>query len=92
MTPPSPSSGVRWANRESPLKVAEEYALLDNISGGRLIAGFQVGLSYDANQNGAIPAIETRERYNEHRELIVQGVGRARAVRVERPVQEVPGR
>jgi alkanesulfonate monooxygenase SsuD/methylene tetrahydromethanopterin reductase-like flavin-dependent oxidoreductase (luciferase family) len=64
--------GRSLGKSREPLKVAEEYALLDCISGGRLIAGFPVGLSYDANQNGAIPAIETRERYNEHRELILK--------------------
>ena len=45
-----------------PLQVAEEYALLDTLSGGRLIAGIPIGLSYDANQNGGIPPIETRVR------------------------------
>jgi len=50
------------------VKIAEEYALLDCMSGGRLIAGFPVGLSYDANLNGAVPAIETRERAREHRD------------------------
>ena len=54
------------------LKIAEEYALLDCVSGGRLIAGFPVGLSYDANLNASLPAVETRERYREHRELILK--------------------
>jgi len=47
----SPRQGPR-----EPLKIAEEYALLDCISGGRLIAGFPVGLSYDANLNASLPA------------------------------------
>lgn len=64
--------GRSLGKTREPLKVAEEYALLDCVSGGRLIAGFPVGLSYDANQNGAIPAVETRERYTEHRELILK--------------------
>jgi alkanesulfonate monooxygenase SsuD/methylene tetrahydromethanopterin reductase-like flavin-dependent oxidoreductase (luciferase family) len=64
--------GRSLGKSREPLKVAEEYALLDCITGGRLIAGFPVGLSYDANQNGAIPAVETRERYQEHRELILK--------------------
>src|SRR5262249_119933 len=55
-----------------PLKIAEEYALLDCVSGGRLIAGFPVGLSYDANLNAALPGVETRERYREHRDLILK--------------------
>jgi alkanesulfonate monooxygenase SsuD/methylene tetrahydromethanopterin reductase-like flavin-dependent oxidoreductase (luciferase family) len=53
-----------------PLKIAEEYAVLDTLSGGRLIAGMPVGLSYDANQNGGIPPIETRDRYREGRALL----------------------
>lgn len=64
--------GRSLGKSREPLKVAEEYALLDCISGGRLIAGFPVGLSYDANQNGGIPPIDTRERYREHRELILK--------------------
>jgi alkanesulfonate monooxygenase SsuD/methylene tetrahydromethanopterin reductase-like flavin-dependent oxidoreductase (luciferase family) len=64
--------GRSLGKSREPLKIAEEYALLDCISGGRLIAGFPVGLSYDANLNAAIPAIETRERYREHRELILK--------------------
>jgi alkanesulfonate monooxygenase SsuD/methylene tetrahydromethanopterin reductase-like flavin-dependent oxidoreductase (luciferase family) len=64
--------GRSLGKSREPLKIAEEYAYLDNISGGRLIAGFPVGLGYDANQNGAIPAIETRDRYREHRDLILK--------------------
>jgi alkanesulfonate monooxygenase SsuD/methylene tetrahydromethanopterin reductase-like flavin-dependent oxidoreductase (luciferase family) len=64
--------GRSLGKSREPLKIAEEYALLDCISGGRLIAGFPVGLSYDANLNAAIPAVETRERYREHRELILK--------------------
>ncbi len=52
------------------LRLAEEYAVLDQISGGRLIAGFPVALSFDANQNAGIPPIETRARYAENRALI----------------------
>jgi alkanesulfonate monooxygenase SsuD/methylene tetrahydromethanopterin reductase-like flavin-dependent oxidoreductase (luciferase family) len=55
-----------------PLKVAEEYAMLDCISGGRLIAGFPMGLSYDANQNAGIPPVETRERFYENHELVMR--------------------
>jgi alkanesulfonate monooxygenase SsuD/methylene tetrahydromethanopterin reductase-like flavin-dependent oxidoreductase (luciferase family) len=64
--------GRSLGKTREPLKIAEEYALLDCISGGRLIAGFPVGLSYDANLNAALPAVETRERYREHRELILK--------------------
>ncbi len=64
--------GRSLGKTREPLKIAEEYALLDCVSGGRLIAGFPVGLSYDANLNASIPAVETRERYREHRELILR--------------------
>ena len=64
--------GRSLGKTREPLKIAEEYALLDCISGGRLIAGFPVGLSYDANLNASLPAMETRDRYREHRELILK--------------------
>ena len=53
-----------------PIRVAEEFAMLDVISGGRLVAGFPVGTSMDTNYvYGTIPA-ETRPRYAEAHELI----------------------
>jgi alkanesulfonate monooxygenase SsuD/methylene tetrahydromethanopterin reductase-like flavin-dependent oxidoreductase (luciferase family) len=53
-----------------PLRVAEEFAMLDVISGGRLVAGLPVGTSMDTNfAYGTIPA-ETRERYDEAHRLI----------------------
>src|SRR5579871_4415770 len=40
-----------------PVRVAEEFAMLDCISGGRLIAGFPVGTSMDTNYcYGPIPS------------------------------------
>lgn len=62
--------GRSLGKSREPLKIAEEYAMLDVISGGRLIAGLPVGLSYDANRNGGIPPIETRARYTEGRALL----------------------
>ena len=32
-----------------PIRVAEEFAMLDVLSGGRLVAGFPVGTSMDTN-------------------------------------------
>src|ERR1700743_1448442 len=64
--------GRSLGKTREPLKIAEEYALLDCMSGGRLIAGFPVGLSYDANLNASLPAVETRDRYREHRELVLK--------------------
>jgi len=62
-----------------PIRVAEEFAMLDVISGGRLVAGFPVGTSMDTNYcYGTIPAL-TREKYAEAHELIM------RAWREEKP-------
>jgi alkanesulfonate monooxygenase SsuD/methylene tetrahydromethanopterin reductase-like flavin-dependent oxidoreductase (luciferase family) len=53
-----------------PVRVAEEFAMLDCISGGRLVAGFPVGTSMDTNYcYGQIPAL-TREKYQEAHDLI----------------------
>ena len=58
-----------------PLRVAEEFAMLDVISGGRLVAGFPVGTSMDTNFcYGTIPA-ETRSRYDEAHEAYAKAVG-----------------
>ena len=55
-----------------PTRVAEEMAMLDVISGGRLISGFPVGTSMDDNYAvGANPA-ELRERYRENHNLILK--------------------
>jgi hypothetical protein len=43
-----------------PIRVAEEFAMLDVLSGGRLVAGFPVGTSMDTNYAyGTIPAPST---------------------------------
>ncbi len=53
-----------------PTRVAEEMAMIDVISGGRLISGFPVGTSMDDNYAvGANPA-ELRDRYRENHDLI----------------------
>jgi alkanesulfonate monooxygenase SsuD/methylene tetrahydromethanopterin reductase-like flavin-dependent oxidoreductase (luciferase family) len=62
--------GRSLGKTKEPLRIAEEYGMLDVMSGGRLVAGFPVGLSYDANINQGIPAIETRDRYREAHELV----------------------
>jgi alkanesulfonate monooxygenase SsuD/methylene tetrahydromethanopterin reductase-like flavin-dependent oxidoreductase (luciferase family) len=55
-----------------PIRVAEEFAMLDCISGGRLVAGFPVGTSMDTNFcYGQIPAL-TREKYAEAHEMIIK--------------------
>lgn len=55
-----------------PLRAAEELAMIDNISSGRLIAGFPVGLPYDANVNNGVPPAETRLRFDENLELVLR--------------------
>jgi alkanesulfonate monooxygenase SsuD/methylene tetrahydromethanopterin reductase-like flavin-dependent oxidoreductase (luciferase family) len=52
--------------------VAEEYATIDTVSGGRLVAGFPVGLPYDACLNNGIPPMELRPRFDENLELILR--------------------
>ena len=55
-----------------PIRVAEEFAMLDVISGGRLVAGFPVGTPMDTNFcYGQIPAL-TRDKYDEAHRLIVR--------------------
>jgi alkanesulfonate monooxygenase SsuD/methylene tetrahydromethanopterin reductase-like flavin-dependent oxidoreductase (luciferase family) len=55
-----------------PLRVAEEFAMLDVMSGGRLVAGFPVGTSMDTNYcYGTIPGL-TREKYAEAHALIMR--------------------
>jgi alkanesulfonate monooxygenase SsuD/methylene tetrahydromethanopterin reductase-like flavin-dependent oxidoreductase (luciferase family) len=64
--------GRSLGKTREPVRVAEEYALLDVISGGRLVAGFPVGLSYDANVNNGVPPMQTRSRFEENLELILR--------------------
>lgn len=55
-----------------PVRVAEEFAMLDCITGGRLVAGFPVGTSMDTNYcYGQIPSL-TREKYQEAHDLIIK--------------------
>ena len=64
--------GRSLGKTREPLRIAEEYAMLDVMSGGRLVAGLPVGLSYDANLNHGIPTVETRDRYREAVELVMR--------------------
>ena len=55
-----------------PVRVAEEFAMLDVISGGRLVAGFPVGSPMDTcYAYGANPS-QLRERYHEAHDLIMK--------------------
>ncbi|MGH6709288.1 MAG: LLM class flavin-dependent oxidoreductase [Bradyrhizobium sp.] len=55
----------------NPLTVAEEFAMLDNITGGRLIAGFVRGIGAEYHAWGANPAL-SHERFHEAHDLIVR--------------------
>jgi alkanesulfonate monooxygenase SsuD/methylene tetrahydromethanopterin reductase-like flavin-dependent oxidoreductase (luciferase family) len=54
-----------------PVRVAEEFAMLDVLSGGRLVAGFPVGTSMDSNYCYGQTPVTLREKYAEAHDLIV---------------------
>ena len=53
-------------------RVAEEFAMLDVLTDGRLIAGFPVGTSMDVNFCYGVTPTETRPRFREALDLIMQ--------------------
>ncbi len=53
-----------------PIRVAEEYAMLDSISEGRMVAGFPVGLGGDFAYSYGFAPLEQRARYKEAHALI----------------------
>ena len=55
-----------------PIRVAEEFAMLDCISGGRLVAGFPVGTCADTAYGYGVSPASLRDRYAEAEELILQ--------------------
>ncbi len=55
--------------RLNPLRVAEEYAMLDSMSNGRLIAGFGVGAGQEAFNYG-VPQPQARDSFWEAIDLI----------------------
>jgi len=57
---------------QPPIRIAEEYAMLDAISGGRIVAGMPLGTPMDINICYGITPIEQRERYREAHDLIVK--------------------
>src|SRR5919197_5668310 len=69
--------GNSLAAYNPPLRVAEEFAMLDLLSRGRLVAGFPVGTSMDMNFAYGINPATLRERYYEAHDLIVQAWTRA---------------
>jgi alkanesulfonate monooxygenase SsuD/methylene tetrahydromethanopterin reductase-like flavin-dependent oxidoreductase (luciferase family) len=55
----------------NPLAIAEEYAILDNLTAGRLICGFVRGIGAEYHTTGVNPA-RSHERFHEAHDLIVQ--------------------
>ncbi|HXG36774.1 MAG TPA: LLM class flavin-dependent oxidoreductase [Dehalococcoidia bacterium] len=55
-----------------PIRVAEEMAMLDVMSGGRLVAGFPLGTAMDTTFGYGVPPAVLRDRYHEAHNLIVQ--------------------
>ena len=55
----------------NPLNIAEEYAMLDNISNGRIIAGFVRGIGAEYHSTGINP-VYSHERFHEAHDLIVK--------------------
>jgi alkanesulfonate monooxygenase SsuD/methylene tetrahydromethanopterin reductase-like flavin-dependent oxidoreductase (luciferase family) len=55
-----------------PIRVAEEFAMLDCMSGGRLIAGFPVGTPMDTCYAYGLNPSQLRERYHEAHDLIIK--------------------
>jgi alkanesulfonate monooxygenase SsuD/methylene tetrahydromethanopterin reductase-like flavin-dependent oxidoreductase (luciferase family) len=58
-----------------PVRVAEEFAMLDCLSGGRLIAGLVFGTPMDSAFSYGIPPVELRDRFYEAHELILKAWG-----------------
>jgi alkanesulfonate monooxygenase SsuD/methylene tetrahydromethanopterin reductase-like flavin-dependent oxidoreductase (luciferase family) len=55
----------------NPLNIAEEFAELDQLTGGRLIAGFVRGIGSEYHSSGVNPT-ESHDRFHEAHDLIVR--------------------
>jgi alkanesulfonate monooxygenase SsuD/methylene tetrahydromethanopterin reductase-like flavin-dependent oxidoreductase (luciferase family) len=64
--------GSTLPSTSPPTRIAEEYAMLDCISGGRLVAGFPTGLPTDATLSNGVVPVEQRERYREALDLVLK--------------------
>ncbi len=62
--------GQSLALYDPPTRVAEEMAMIDCISGGRLISGFPVGSSMDDNYACGVNPATLREKYLEAHDLV----------------------
>ena len=82
--------GNSLALYQPPLRVAEEMAMLDLMSGGRLVAGFPVGTSMDTTFSyGQVP-ITLREKHTEAHDLIMKAWSERGTLHLQRQVQQAP--
>ena len=63
--------GNAFCLRENPLTLAEEHAMIDVMSGGRLISGFVRGVGTEYFSSGAHP-VHSLERHKEAHDLVVR--------------------
>ena len=63
--------GSPLPHRDNPLRVAEEVAMLDVISGGRIISGFVRGVGSEIHPANTNP-VQNRERFEEAHDLIIK--------------------
>jgi alkanesulfonate monooxygenase SsuD/methylene tetrahydromethanopterin reductase-like flavin-dependent oxidoreductase (luciferase family) len=64
--------GATLAATSPPIRIAEEYAVLDCLSGGRLIAGVPIGIGADAGLSYGVTPIEQRARWREALDLMLK--------------------
>ena len=64
--------GMTLPTTSPPVRVAEEYGMIDCISGGRLVAGLPLGSPMDVNLAYGITPMEHRERYREAFDLVLK--------------------
>jgi len=55
----------------NPLTIAEEYAMLDNLTEGRIICGFVRGIGCEYHASGVNPT-ESHDRFHEAHDLIIE--------------------
>lgn len=63
--------GSAFCLREHPQTLAEEHAMIDNITGGRMITGMVRGIGAEYHSMGVNPAM-SHERFHEAHDLVVQ--------------------
>ena len=63
--------GSAFCLRDNPLMLAEEHAMIDNITGGRLITGFVRGVGAEYYTSGINPTY-SHERHIEAHDLVVE--------------------